>query len=145
MAAVAIDTSALLAFVDADDPAHDAATDLVGRIDGGAYPTAHVTDTVLLETLNWIHSRQRHETAVEFYDRLETSAGFDLRQTATRDVTRAVELFRSHDTPSFGDCAIAAYMDRTDLEFVYTFDAEDFAVFEWVTPLDSPVDPFEPG
>lgn len=45
----------------------------------------------------------------------------------------------------FGDATIAAYVERTGLGYVYAADADDFAVFDRVTPFDIPTDPFDPG
>jgi len=53
-----------------------------------------------------------------------------------------VEVFEAHDTPAFGDTTIAAYMQRTDTEYLYSFDTEDFGSFRWVTRLDTADNPF---
>ena len=61
---------------------------------------------------------------------------------ARKNYQRAVELFEAHDTPAFGDAATAAYMQRTDTEYLYSFDSDDFGSFEWVTRLDTANNPF---
>lgn len=110
-------------------------------IDEGTLPTARVTDYVTLETLNWLHGRKRHDLAVDTYDRLTNSAGFEIVDSAQKDFTRAVDLFRTHDV-AFGDATIAAYMERTGIEYLYAFDREDFGTFDWVTRLDTADNPF---
>jgi len=144
MAVAVVDTTVLLARADSTDPNHEAATGIVGGIDRGDLPTGRVTDYVVLEALNWIHTRQYHRTAVETYRRLVASAGFEVVGTARKDFSRAVELFETYETPAFGDATIAAYMEREGIEYVYTFDPDDFAVFDWATPLEQPTDPFDP-
>lgn len=141
MPAVAIDTSVLLEFRRENGANYDSAQAIVNGIDEGTLPTARVTDYVTLETLNWLHGRKRHDLAVDTYDRLTNSAGFEIVDSAQKDFTRAVDLFRTHDV-AFGDATIAAYMERTGIEYLYAFDREDFGTFDWVTRLDTADNPF---
>jgi predicted nucleic acid-binding protein len=141
MPAVAIDTSVLLEFRRENGANYDSAQAIVNGIDEGTLSTARVTDYVTLETLNWLHGRKRHDLAVDTYDRLTNSAGFEIVDSAQKDFTRAVDLFRTHDV-AFGDATIAAYMERTGIEYLYAFDREDFGTFDWVTRLDTADNPF---
>ncbi len=141
MPAVAIDTSVLLEFRRENGANYDRAQEIVTGIDTGTLPTAHVTDYVILETLNWLHGRKRHDLAVDTHDRLTDSAGFEIVDSAQKDFTRAVELFRSRDV-AFGDATLAAYMERTGLEYLYAFDRHDFDTFDWITRLDTADNPF---
>jgi predicted nucleic acid-binding protein len=93
-----------------------------------------------LETLSWLHRRRRHDLAVDTFDRLTDSAGFEVVDAAQRDFTRAVDLFRTHDV-AFGDATIAAYMERESIEYLYSFD-DHFDRFDWVTRLDTAHNPF---
>lgn len=142
MAATVVDTSVLLGLVDSDDPQHDTATRIVRGIDRGDLPTGRITNYVTLETLNWIHNRQHHQTAVETYDRLKKSAGFELLHAAQKDFARAIELFETYEPLAFGDATIVAYMEREDVEYLYSFD-RDFDGIDAVSRLDTPVNPFE--
>jgi predicted nucleic acid-binding protein len=99
---------------------------------------------VVLETLNWLHSRKRQQTASEAYKRLHQSAGFEIIQTAQKDFTRAITLFEAHEALSFGDATIAAYMQRAGIEHLYSFDA-DFDLIEDITRLATPNNPFSRG
>ena len=134
MPAVAIDTSVLLEFRRENGANYDSAQAIVNGIDEGTLSTARVTDYVTLETLNWLHGRKRHDLAVDTYDRLTNSAGFEIVDSAQKD-------FRTHDV-AFGDATIAAYMERTGIEYLYAFDREDFGTFDWVTRLDTADNPF---
>ncbi len=96
---------------------------------------------MLLETLNWIHERQRHDIAVDLQNRLTSSAGFEMVHCAQKDFHRAVELFESNERLSFGDATIAAYMQRAGIEYVYSFD-DDLDGIEGITRLDTPDNPF---
>lgn len=141
MAVAVVDTGVLIGMADSDDRHHDVATEIVRGMDLGELPTGRVTNYVVLETLNWIHARQRHEKAVEIRARLNDSAGFEILQAAQKDFPRAVDLFVTHEKLSFGDATIAAYMERTELEYLYSFD-DDFDVLDHVTRLQTPDDPF---
>ena len=62
MLATVVDTGVLIGAADTSDHHHNAALEIVYAIDGGELPTARITNYVLLESLNWIHERQRHST-----------------------------------------------------------------------------------
>lgn len=141
MAVTAVDTTVLIARADADDRHHGVACEIVSGIDHGRLPTGRVTNYVALETLNWIHTRQRHAKAVDAYERIHASAGFEVVQSAQKDFTRAVEFFQTYDGLAFGDATIAAYTERTDIEYLYSFD-DDFDALDHITRLDTPDDPF---
>ena len=95
---------------------------------------------VALETLNWLQARKRHDLAVDTFERLNDSAGFEVVDAAQKDFTRAVDLFRTHDV-AFGDATIAAYMERESIEYLYAFE-DDFDRFDWITRLDTADNPF---
>lgn len=141
MAVAVVETGVLIGMADSDDQHHDVATEIVRGMDLGELPTGRVTNYVVLETLNWIHARQRYEKAVETHARLNDSAGFEILQAAQKDFPRAVDLFVTHEKLSFGGATIAAYMERTDLEYLYSFD-DDFDVLDHVTRLQTPDNPF---
>ena len=136
-----IDTGVLVSMADSDDEHHDVAMRIVRGIDHGDLPTARVTDYVALETLNWIHSRKRHETAVETYERLNQSAGFEVLHAAQKDFAKAVNLFQTYAGLSFGDATIVAYMQREEIEHLYSFD-DDFDTIQGITRLETPENPF---
>jgi predicted nucleic acid-binding protein len=121
---------------------HERATRIVSGIDSGGLPTGRVTNYVLLESLNWIHERQRHDIAVDLRTRLSESAGFELVHSAQKDFHRAVELFETYEGLAFGDATIAAYMERNDIQHLYSFD-DDFDVIEHITRLETPANPFD--
>lgn len=141
MAVAVVDSNVLIDYKDTSGDRHEQAVALVRGFDSGALPTAHVTNYVLLESLNWIHERKRHDIAVDLRRRLTNSAGFDLVHSAQKDYHRAVDLFGGHEQLAFGDATIAAYMDRTGIEYLYSFD-DDFDQLDWVTRLDTADNPF---
>lgn len=142
MAVAVADTGVLIGMADADDQHHDAAMEIVRGMDHGDLPTGRVTNYIVLETLNWIHTRQRHEKAVETLTRLNESAGFEILQAAQKDFGRAVELFQTYEGLAFGDATIAAYMEREDIEYLYSFD-DDFDAVDNLTRLTTAENPFE--
>lgn len=141
MAVAAVDTGVLIGMADSDNHHHEAALAITRGMDHGDLPTGRVTNYVVLETLNWIHTRQRHQTAIETYERLHESAGFEIVHAAQKDFTRAVELFETYDALAFGDATIAAYMEREEIEFLYSFD-DDFDAIKGFTRLETPSNPF---
>ena len=100
-----------------------------------------MTNYVALETLNWIHSRKRHEMAVETYERLNQSAGFELLHAAQKDFAEAVNLFQTYAGLSFGDATTVAYMQREEIEYLYSFD-DDFDTIRGLSRLETPANPF---
>jgi predicted nucleic acid-binding protein len=143
MAVVVLDSSVLIDYKDtSSDDRHERAEEIVHAIDRGTLPTARITNYVLLESLNWIHERQRHNIAVDLRARLSVSAGFELVHAAQKDFHRAVELFETYETLAFGDATIVAYMERKGIEYLYSFD-DDFDVVESVTRLETATNPFE--
>ena len=141
MAVAVVDSNILIDYKDTSaDDRHERAEAIVLGVDRGELPTTRVTNYVLLESLNWIHERRRHEIAVDLRNRLSASAGFELVHSAQADFHRAVELFETYDGIAFGDATLVAYMERTDIDYLYSFD-DDFDAIEWITRLDTPTDP----
>ncbi len=142
MAVAIVDTAVLIGMADADDQHHDVAMEIVRGMDHGDLPTGRVTNYVVLETMNWIHNRQRHGMAHETYTRLHESAGFEVHHAPQKDFARALELFETYDGLSFGDSTIAAYAEREGIEYLYSFD-DDFDAVDGLTRLESSDNPFD--
>ncbi|WP_066414367.1 type II toxin-antitoxin system VapC family toxin [Halorubrum aethiopicum] len=142
MAVAVVDSNVLIDYKDtSSDSRHDQAAAIVHAIDRGDLPTARVTNYVLLESLNWIHERRRHDIAVDLRDRLSDSAGFELIHSAQKDFHRAVELFETYEGLAFGDATIVAYMERENIEYLYSFD-DDFDTIDAISRLETAADPF---
>lgn len=141
MGVAVVDTGVLIGMADVNDEHHAVAVDIVRGIDHGDLPTGRVTNYVILETLNWIHTRKRHEMAQETYSRLNESAGFEVLQATQTDFYRSVDLFGTFESLSFGDATIVAYMERVGIEYVYSFE-DDFDVVEGISRLETPHNPF---
>jgi predicted nucleic acid-binding protein len=143
VAVAVVDSNILIDYKDTSaDSRHERAEAIVHAIDSGDLPTGRVTNYVLLESLNWIHERQRHDIAVDLRTRLSNSAGFELVHSPQKDFHRAVELFETHEDLAFGDATIAAYMGREGIEYLYSFD-DDFDAVENITRLETPDNPFK--
>jgi len=141
MAVAVVDTGVLIGMTDVDDGHHDVAMEIVREMDHSNLPTGRVTNYIVLETLNWIHDRKRHQKAVETYERLNQSAGFEVLHAAQKDFTSALSLFQTYEGLSFGDATIAAYMQREGIEYLYSFD-DDFDTVEGITRLETANNPF---
>jgi len=141
MAVAVVDTGVLIGMADVGDEHHDVAMKIVREMDHGNLPTGRVTNYIVLETLNWIHERKRHQKALETYERLNQSAGFEVLHAAQKDFTSALSLFQTYQGLSFGDATIAAYMEREGIEYLYSFD-DDFDTVEGITRLETANNPF---
>lgn len=141
MAVAVVDTNVLIDYKDTDAERHDRAEEIVMGFDTGTLPTGHVTNYILLETLNWIHERQRHDIAVDLRRRLTESAGFEIIHSAQKDFHHAVEVFEMCEGLAFGDATIAAYMERRNIEYLYSFD-DDFDAIDGLTRLETADNPF---
>jgi predicted nucleic acid-binding protein len=143
MAVAVLDSNILIDYKDTSaDDRHERAERIVKAIDQNELPTARITNYVLLESLNWIHERQRHDIAVDLRSRLSRSAGFELVHAAQKDFHRAVELFERYEAFAFGDATIAAYMEREGIEYLYSFD-DDFDALDSITRLETATHPFD--
>ncbi|MEF8776329.1 MAG: PIN domain-containing protein [Haloarculaceae archaeon] len=142
MAVAIVDSTILIDYKDTSpETRHERAARIVYAVDEGDLPTARITNYVLLESLNWIHERQRHDIAEDLKRRLTDSAGFELVHCAKKDFHRAMDLFETEERLSFGDATIAAYMKRTGIEYLYSFD-DDFDGIEDIVRLETPANPF---
>ena len=95
----------------------------------------------LPEILNPIQKRAGGDRAVETLDLLTKSGGFRLRHLAQEDFDRGRAMFRRTSEIELPDLVTVAYMRRTGLEFIYSFD-DDFDRFDDVTRLTTPENPF---
>ena len=133
-------TSVLIGMADTKDERHDVAMEIVRGMDHDDLPTGRVMNYIILETLNCIHDRKRHAKAIETYERLNQSAGFEVLHAAQKDFPSAVDLFQTYDGLAFGDATIAAYMQREGIEYLYSFD-DDFDTLDGIKRLNAAVDP----
>jgi predicted nucleic acid-binding protein len=143
MAVAVIDTNVLVARVSSRDANHDGATAIIGAADHGDLPTMQVTNYVLTETLNYLHERKQHQVAVDLYNRLTETAGFELIHAPKAVFSTAVELFERYDSLSFGDATIGAYMEHEGIEYLYSFD-DDFDAVDDITRFETVINPFDP-
>lgn len=141
MARVVVDSSVLLARVDDDDEHHEVATEIVHGIDVGELPTGIVTETVTIETLNHVHRKGTHESAIGLLDRIVEGAYFDLVYSPRVVFSAARAVFRQYEGFAFGDAMLVGYMQQEDIEYLYSFD-DDFDAVEGLTRLNSPSNPF---
>ena len=78
--------------------------------------------------------------AVDFLDRLEENARFQLDAPTAGMRTAAESMFRRHERLSFVDAALIGYADTEGLDRLYAFDS-DFDAVDGVARLASPTDP----
>lgn len=143
MQAALVDSNVLITATNRDVDRHELSLDILSGADHGELPELRVLDYVLAETVNFVAERIGRSEALDLYDRVDRSSGFEFVQTTRRDDRAAIEQCRSSSVLSFVDAALGAYADRSGLEYCYSFD-DDIDALEGLARLDRPVDPFEP-
>lgn len=136
MAVALLDTNVLFASASARDEYHDRARKIVRGIDRGELPEAILTNYVAAETLNLSGETLGADAANQILDRLIEGAHFELVHAPKADFNAVQALFRRHSELSFVDSTITAYMDREDIEYLYSFD-DDFDAVEGLTRLNT--------
>jgi predicted nucleic acid-binding protein len=74
-------------------------------------------------------------------DRLIEGTHFEIDHAPKADFNAAQALFRRYEELSFVDSTIAAYMQRKDINYLYSFD-DDFDALDGVTRMDTADNPF---
>jgi predicted nucleic acid-binding protein len=125
VAAILIDTSALYALANRDDPHHQR---LVERLRSDA-PAVVVPQPVLPEICYLIGSRRGPTAEADFLAGLLT-AGWRVEPATSGDLTRAVELMRTYADAAIGfvDASVVAIAERLGIRQVWTLDRRDFSL-----------------
>jgi predicted nucleic acid-binding protein len=142
MAVALLDTNVLFASASSRDEYHDRAREIVRGIDHGDLPEVIVTNYVVAETLNLSDEKLGADAANQILDRLIEGTHFEIVHAPKADFNAAQALFRRYGELSFVDSTIAAYMDREDVEYLYSFD-DDFDAVTDLTRLETVDNPFE--
>jgi predicted nucleic acid-binding protein len=140
--AVLLDTNVLFASASARDAYHDQALEIVHGIDHGELPEAFVLDYVVAETLNLTREKLGPDPATDMLDRLVEGTHFEIVDTPTADFNAAQGVFRQYDELSFVDATLAAYAQRSGVEYLYSFDS-DFDAVDGLTRLETATNPLE--
>ena len=141
MPEVVVDSNVVYAERMKRDQWHEEGKKIVRAMDRGDLPRGQVTNYALPEILNPIQKRAGDDRAVETLDLLTKSGGFRIRHLAQEDFDRGRAMFRRTSEIELPDLVTVAYMRRTGLEFIYSFD-DDFDRFDDVTRLTTPENPF---
>jgi predicted nucleic acid-binding protein len=136
-----VDTNVLVAAASANDSDHERGRAIVEGIDAGGLPVTRISNYVIAEVLNYIHSRGHNGGAIEFYDRLSRAGRFEIVHATKQDYLDAIDVFDELDRLSFVDATIVSYMRREGLTFLYSFDA-DFDGVAGITRVNVAEDPF---
>lgn len=141
MAVALVDTNVLFASASAGDQYHDRARKIVRGIDHGELPDAIVTNYVVAETLNLTREHLGADAATKLLDKLIEGAHFEVEHAPKADFTASQALFRQFAELSFVDSTVAAYMQREEIEYLYSFD-DDFDAVPELTRLETADNPF---
>jgi len=141
MGTALVDSNVLIAARIANDHHHDEGQAIVEAIETAELPTGRVPEHALTEVLNYVHTRVGNETAIETLDGLQASTDFELDETTKADLDGGRSLFRQYDGLSATDAILVAYMNRTGIDAIYSFD-DDFDAVDGITRLDTPHNPY---
>lgn len=136
-----LDTNVLFASASARDEYHSRAREIIRGVDHGTLPETVVTNYVVAETLNLTRERLGPETATDMLDRLIEGAHFEVTHAPQADFTAAQALFRRYSGLSFVDATLVAYMQRKDVDYLYSFD-DGFDAVDGLTRLETAENPF---
>lgn len=142
MARVVVDANVLIAARLARDQDHDRAAAISRALDNGDLPKAVVPSDVVEEILNYLQARATHPIAVETLDAIIESSGFEMIHTPKHDFDAGRSLFRKYEPLSLTDAIIVAFMQRTDLEYIYSFD-DGFDAVDGLSRLTTTENPFD--
>lgn len=134
MTVALLDTNVLFASASARDEYHDPAREIIRGVDHGELPKAIITNYVTAETLNLTRKKLGADAANQLLDRLIEGAHFEVVHAPKSDFNAAQPLFRRYGELSFVDSTITAYMQREDIDYLYSFDS-DFDAIENITRL----------
>jgi len=140
MVQAVVDANVLIAARLSRDQHHDRALELATAFDSGALPPCYVPSDVLEEVVNYLQARSTHGRAVETLDALLESSGYEIVQTSKRDFDAGRSVFRVYEGLSLTDAIIVSFMQRTGIEYIYSFD-DDFDAVDDISRLDTLVNP----
>lgn len=138
-----IDSNVLIAVASNKDRYHETAATIVAGADHRELPKLQITNYTLVETLNFVSERVGQSRALDLFDRLNESAGFEFVRTTKQDDQAAIDRFRTSEQLSFVEAAIGAYASRLDIEYCYSFD-DDFDRVDDLMRLSNAVNPYAP-
>jgi predicted nucleic acid-binding protein len=122
-----VDTNVLFGQVNRNDAHHEPASAIVSAIDDGDV-SAILTDYVIAETLNLTHQKIGHDAAVDLFDRINDNSNIRVVHSPQQDYHSSIEQFREYEDLSFVDASIVAFMERAEIETLYSFDTDFDAV-----------------
>jgi predicted nucleic acid-binding protein len=141
MTVALLDTIVLFGSASARDEYHEPAREIVRGIDHGELPDTIVTNYVVAETLNLARERLGPVPANELLDRLIEGTHFEIVHAPQADFNAAQAIFRRYPALSFVDASIVAYMNRDDIDYLYSFD-DEFDGVDGLTRLETDENPF---
>jgi len=121
--AVFLDTSGLIAVVNADDQWHPAAKSVWQTLVDSAVPLL-TTSLVLIEIGDGLSRIQHRQLAIDLHDRLRTSSRVDVVQVTPDDEAGGWELFRNRNDKEWGltDCVSMLVARHRDVREFFSCD-----------------------
>ena len=120
-----LDSSAIIAYYNADDKYHAEASEIMEKIRRGQIPLTrfYTTDYILDETLTFIeYVLGMHKLAVEVGEALQTSPFTTMVRVDEETFREAWRIFKDARGCSFTDCTLFAVMRKYGINHAFTFD-----------------------
>ena len=120
-----IDTSALIAYYNADDKHHEEAVEVMGKIERGNIPLTrfYITDYIFDETMTFMECVLRsHRLAMDVGEALLSSPFTTMLRIDEEAFQDAWRRFAEMKGVSFTDCSSFAVMERLGITHAFTFD-----------------------
>ncbi len=120
-----IDTSALIAYYNADDKYHSEASEVMKKIKQGEISLTcfYLTDYIFDETITFIERvLGNHELALKVGEALQTSPYTTMIQVDEEIFREAWSFFKQNKGYSFTDCTSFQAMKKHSLNHAFTFD-----------------------
>ncbi|MGC8911035.1 MAG: type II toxin-antitoxin system VapC family toxin [Nitrososphaeria archaeon] len=120
-----LDTSALVAYYNADDRYHNEAFEIMEKIKRGVIPLTrfYITDYILDETLTFIECViGAHDLAIKVGESLQTSPFTTIVRIDDEVFNDAWNMFKKSKGYSFTDCTSFTIMKKYGVTHAFTFD-----------------------
>lgn len=117
---VLVDTNAILALLDSQDPNHQAAL--------GVLPIEFILPSLILSEVNYLASTRLGATVAKTFQRAIVRGDFEIIDNTAADYTRALEIQEQYHDLELGlvDSSIMAIAERLQNRRIFTFDRRHF-------------------
>jgi len=126
-----LDASALVAYFNREDEFH---TNVAEIIDSKKFEF-YTSDVALLETQYVLWRKVGAQNAINTTSGILEAEDITVLESTNRDLLEEIEIFKSHQMPSF-DALICALMRREDIKILVSYDRAHFETVPFVSRIE---------